>query len=124
VVLPDHLHAIWSLPENDLDFATRWRLIKSALSRTLPRDERISASRASKGERGIWQRRYWEHTLRDERDFARHVDYIHFNPVKHGHVARVRDWPYSSFHRMVRRGVYPNDWAGDANAEDDGFGER
>jgi putative transposase len=88
VVLPDHLHAIWTLPEGDHDFALRWRLIKSAFSRSLPRGERISASRASKGERGIWQRRYWEHTLRDEQDFARHADYIHFNPVKHGHVSR------------------------------------
>jgi putative transposase len=124
VVLPDHLHAIWILPEDDFDFATRWRLIKSAFSRALTGGERISASRTSKGERGIWQRRYWEHTLRDERDFARHVDYIHFNPVKHGLVARVKDWPYSSFHRMVRLGVYSGDWAGDANDDADGFGER
>ena len=70
-------------------------------------------SRRIKGERGLWQRRYWEHTLRDEDDFSRHADYIHRNPVKHGHVGRVRDWPYSSFHRMVRLGLYPEDWAGD-----------
>jgi putative transposase len=114
VVLPDHLHAIWTLPEGDADFALRWRLIKSMFSRGLPAGERRSASRAEKGERGIWQRRYWEHTLRDEEDFARHADYIHFNPVKHGYVSRVPDWPYSSFHRMVRFGVYPLDWAGDA----------
>ena len=101
VVLPDHLHTIWSLPEGDHDFALRWRLIKSAFSRELPAGESISESRAAKGERGIWQRRYWEHTLRDEHDLERHVDYIHFNPVKHGHVSQVRDWPYSSFHRMV-----------------------
>src|SRR6185312_1549706 len=126
VVLPDHLHAIWTLPEGDSDFATRWRLIKSGFSRDLPKDERISDSRRSKGERGIWQRRYWEHSLRDERDTARHMDYIHFNPVKHGYVTRVRDWPHSSFHRLVRLGVYPADWAGDAGAEDKagGFGER
>jgi putative transposase len=124
VVLPDHLHAIWTLPEGDADFALRWRLIKSTFSRGLPADERRSASRAKKGERGIWQRRYWEHTLRDEEDFARHADYIHFNPVKHGHVGRVRDWPYSSFHRMVRFGVYPLDWAGDAADNPSGFGER
>jgi len=115
VILPDHLHAIWTLPEGDRNFATRWRLIKSTFSRTLSKDERISDSRRSKGERGIWQRRYWEHTLRDEQDFARHMDYIHFNPVKHGHVSRVADWPYSSFHRLVRLGVYPLDWAGDSN---------
>jgi putative transposase len=124
VVLPDHLHAIWALPEGDCDFASRWRLIKSAFSRALPQGERISNSRRSKGERGIWQRRYWEHTLRDDRDVARHMDYIHFNPVKHGHVAQVKDWPYSSFHRMVRLGVYPADWAGDSGDTGSTFGER
>src|SRR5262245_6940793 len=113
VVLPDHLHAIWTLPEGDADFAMRWRLIKSAFSRGLPQSERVSTSRLSKGERGIWQRRYWEHTLRDERDFECHADYIHFNPVKHGHVTQVKDWPYSSFHRMVRTGIYQEDWGGD-----------
>ena len=124
VVLPDHLHSIWTLPEGDSDFALRWRLIKSAFSRGLPVDERISASRASKGERGIWQRRYWEHTLRDEADFVRHADYIHFNPVKHGYVSRVCDWPYSSFSRMVRLGVYPLDWAGCAADIGSAFRER
>ena len=124
VVLPDHLHAIWTLPEGDAEFATRWRLIKSAFSRSLPIGEAVSRSRAAKSERGIWQRRYWEHTLRDEDDFARHVDYIHFNPVKHGHAKRVQDWPYSSFHRMVRRGVFSADWAGDVRAECVEFGER
>ena len=123
VILPDHLHAVWTLPEGDFDFATRWRLIKTEFSRALPPDERISTSRHSKGERGIWQRRYWEHTLRNEGDFERHVNYIHFNPVKHGHVSRVKDWPYSSFHRMVQAGVYPEDWAGDAAAERGDFGE-
>jgi putative transposase len=94
VILPDHLHAMWSLPEGDDDFPTRWRLIKAAFSRELPRGEALSQSRADKGERGIWQQRYWEHTVRDECDFAHHVDYVHFNPVKHGHVDRVSDWPY------------------------------
>jgi putative transposase len=124
VVLPDHLHAVWTLPEGDADFATRWRLIKSAFSRSLTGGERISDSRAAKGERGIWQRRYWEHTIRDEDDFARHVDYIHINPVKHRLVARVRDWPYSSFHRLVKLGAYPEDWAGDASNDGGDFGER
>jgi len=124
VVLPDHLHTIWSLPENDCDFALRWRLIKSAFSRDLPAGEPISESRAARGERGIWQRRYWEHALRDERDLERHVDYIHFNPVKHGHVSKVQDWPYSSFHRMVRLGICPEDWAGNMNESDAAFGER
>ena len=112
------------LAEDDADFAPRWRLIKTIFSRGLPAGERISASRAGKAERGIWQRRYWEHTLRDEKDFARHVDYIHFNPVKHGHVKRVKDWPYSSFHRMVKLGIYPLDWAGDATDDAGAFGER
>jgi putative transposase len=124
VVLPDHLHAIWTLPDGDADFALRWRLIKSTFSRALPRDERISASRITKGERGIWQRRYWEHTLRDERDFARHADYIHYNPVKHGRASRVMDWPYSSFHRMVRLGIYPKDWGGDGRETGAAYGER
>ena len=122
VVLPDHLHTIWTLPEGDAEFSTRWRLIKSAFSRGLATDEQISQSRASKGERGIWQRRYWEHTIRDENDFARHVDYIHINPVKHRLVKRVRDWPYSSFRRMVKLGLYPEDWAGDALNDDGTYG--
>jgi putative transposase len=124
VVLPDHLHAIWTLPEGDADFAMRWRLIKSTFSRALPAGEGISASRLSKGERAIWQRRYWEHMLRDEGDFSRHVDYIHYNPVKHGHVSCVKHWPYSSFHRMVRLGILPDDWAGDDGHDDREFGER
>jgi REP-associated tyrosine transposase len=112
VVLPDHFHAIFSLPEGDADYALRLRLIKTHFSRSLPADERRSGSRMAKGERGIWQRRYWEHTLRDEQDLARHVDYIHLNPVKHGHAERVRDWPSSSFHRYVRLGMCAADWAG------------
>jgi putative transposase len=124
VILPDHLHAIWTLPDGDHDFATRWRLIKSAFSRALPDREFVSASRVSKGERGIWQRRYWEHTLRDENDFARHADYIHFNPVKHGYVGGAADWPHSTFHRMVRSGVYPEDWGGDNRTDSGNFGER
>jgi len=124
VILPDHLHAVWTLPEGDADYALRWRLIKSAFSHALPAAEPVSNSRSGKGERGIWQRRYWEHTLRNENDFAKHVDYIHFNPVKHGHVLRVVDWPYSSFHGFVRQGIYPADWAGDAQQDGSRFGER
>jgi len=124
VVLPDHLHATWTLPEGDADYALRWRMIKASFSRSLPQGERVSESRAAKGERGIWQRRYWEHTLCDENDYVRHADYIHSNPVKHGHVRRVRDWPYSLFHRMGRLGVYPEDWAGDAGNDGGAFGER
>jgi putative transposase len=124
VVLPDHLHTVWTLPAGDASFAKRWRLIKSAFSRNIPTGERISDSRAAKGERGIWQRRYWEHTIRDANDFTRHIDYIHINPVKHRLVPRIRDWPYSSFHRMVKLGVYPEDWAGDVSNDGGDFGER
>jgi putative transposase len=111
VVLPDHLHCIWTLPPGDADYGIRWALIKAGLSRSLAPTEARSTSRIKRGERGIWQRRFWEHMIRDEQDFQRHVDYIHWNPVKHGHSTRVADWPYSSFHTYVRRGVYPLDWA-------------
>jgi putative transposase len=113
VVLPEHIHCLWELPESDSDYSTRWRQIKSAFSRVLPRTERVSASRRSKAERGIWQRRFWEHTIRDDAGFATRFDYIHYNLVKHGHVQQVKDWPYSSFHRYGRLGVYPIDWAGE-----------
>jgi putative transposase len=111
VVLPEHLHCIWTLPENDADYKTRWGLIKSGFSRLIPSGERRSTSRIKRGERGLWQRRYWEHLIRDELDFEQHVDYIHWNPVKHGWVNLVKDWPHSSFHRFVRNGIYPMDWA-------------
>ena len=125
VVLPDHMHAIWTLPENDNNFAKRWMLIKSAFSRQIPEGERINKSRASKGERGIWQRRFWEHLIRDERDYEQHVNYIHFNPVKHGYVENVCDWPYSSFHDYVDRGLLPNEWGGEmCVVENISFGER
>jgi putative transposase len=112
VILPDHLHTIWTLPESDSDFSLRWRQIKSEFSRRLDKGENISESRFQKQERGIWQRRFWEHAIRDEDDFSRHMDYIHFNPVKHQYVQRVLDWPYSSFHRYARQCVLPLDWAG------------
>ncbi|MCX7184676.1 MAG: transposase [Nitrosospira sp.] len=109
-LLTDHLHAIWTLPSNDMDYPTRWALIKAGFSRSLPKTERISPSRTGKGERGIWQRRYWEHQIRDETDYARHVDYIHYNPVKHGHVESPFDWPHSSIHRFIKEGILPPDW--------------
>jgi putative transposase len=111
VVLPDHLHALWKMPENDSDFSMRWRLIKAHFSRMLPPGERVSPSRARKGERGIWQRRFWEHVIRNEQDLQNHLDYIHYNPVKHGHVKNAIEWPHSSFHRYVARGDYPANWA-------------
>ncbi|MGL4233950.1 MAG: REP-associated tyrosine transposase [Casimicrobium sp.] len=113
VVLPEHIHAMWTMPENDDDYSTRWRLLKTEFTRKLPKIDASNASRVGKRERGIWQRRFWEHRIRDDRDFEAHVDYIHFNPIKHGHATRVRDWPYSSFHRWVREGRLPIDWAGE-----------
>jgi REP-associated tyrosine transposase len=123
VVLPNHLHAIWQLPPDDRDFSTRWLLIKSRFARALPKRERLSAVRVARHERGIWQRRFWEHLIRDEVDYARHVEYCYINPLKHGLVARVRDLPHSSFHREVRAGLFPEDWAGDSGVDGD-FGER
>ena len=110
VVLPDHLHCLWTLPPDDADYPTRWRLIKLLFAKGLPKHERLSSVRQKRGERGVWHRRYWEHTIRDERDLANHVDYIHANPVKHGWVVRPCDWPYSTFHRYVREGLLPIDW--------------
>jgi putative transposase len=112
VVLPEHLHCVMELPPGDADFATRWRLIKIEFSKALPKTERLSAVRAARGERGIWQRRYWEHLIRDEMDYQAHMDYVHINPVKHGLVRRVADWPYSTFHELVKTNVYPPDWGG------------
>jgi putative transposase len=124
VVLPDHIHTVWTMPEGDADFATRWRLIKSTFSHSLSGGEPISASRAAKRERGIWQRRYWEHTIRDQDDLTRHIDYIHINPLKHRLVDRVREWEASSFHRYVKLGTYPIDWAGDMSQDGRLYGER
>jgi putative transposase len=121
-ILPDHLHALWALPEDDSDFAARWSLIKSGFSRGIEAQPR-SASQVSKREKGIWQRRYWEHVIRDDADLDRHIDYIHFNPVKHGHVACVADWPHSSFHRFVERGWLVSDWGGNVQEVGGSFGE-
>ena len=115
VVLPEHMHCIWTLPAGDSDFSMRWRLIKTLFSRSLPKTERRSMVRQAAGERGIWQRHYWEHCIRDDADYARHMDYVHANPLKHGLVNRVVDWPYSSFHRLAQVGVYPADWGGDTS---------
>jgi len=123
VVLHEHMHAIWTLPPDDHDFSTRWMLIKAAFSRTIPLGENIGASRLGKGERGIWQRRFWEHQIRDDNDLARHIDYVHINPVKHGHAARASDWPFSSIHRYIREGTIGTDWACGENAAEIG-GER
>jgi len=122
VILPEHIHCILTLPKDDFDYAKRWSLIKSEFSRMIPKNEKISQSRLKRGERGIWQRRFWEHLIRNEKDYSRHVDYIHWNPVKHGHVKRVSDWPYSSFHQFVKRGEYSRDW-GWNNIDEKEYGE-
>jgi putative transposase len=122
VVLPDHIHAVWTLPFGDADFSLRWRLIKIEFAKAIPKTERRSQVRIARAERGIWQRRFWEHLIRDEEDFRRHVEYCYINPLKHGLVTRVCDSPYSSFHRDVRAELFPLDWAGDVSAEG-GFGE-
>ncbi len=123
VVLPDHLHVVMTLPANDADYPNRWMLIKRRFTEGLTKSG-ASLPRRRNGEHAVWQRRFWEHTIRNDSDFERHVDYIHFNPVKHGLVARVGDWPHSSFHRYVRHGLLPEDWAGDVSLNESGFGER
>jgi putative transposase len=122
VVMPDHLHIMLTLPQDDADFSTRLSLIKRRFTATVLRFGPVR--RRSNGELALWQRRFWEHTIRDEGDFERHADYIHFNPVKHGFVTSVRDWPYSSFHRYVRLGLLPADWGGDVRDNRASFGER
>jgi putative transposase len=125
VVLPDHMHLVLTLPSDTDDFSVRLRLIKLLFAKGLPLSERLSASRRKRHKRGVWQRRFWEHAIRDERDYALHVDYVHLNPLKHGYVLRVRDWPLSTFHQYVQDQLLPSDWAGAlANNAGLDFGER
>ena len=123
VVLPNHMHAVWTLPEGDADFGRRWQAIKMAFSKAIEPAEHLSASRQVRGERGISQRRFWEHTIRDDRDYAAHLDYVHFNPVKHGLAPSAAAWPYSTFHRAVADGRYPTSWRADGT-DDRLNGER
>jgi putative transposase len=114
VLLPDHLHCLWTLPRGDHDYPTRWRLIKTWVTQHGTSAGKLMEARKNsdkKGRESLWQPRYWEHTIRDDEDFASHCDYIHFNPVKHGLSERPSDWPYSTFHRFVAAGIYPHDWA-------------
>jgi putative transposase len=124
VILPDHLHAIWILPPGDAKFGQRWGMIKRHVSKAMSKAIScpVSDSMRARREFGIWQRRFWEHLIRDDEDYARHMDYIHYNPVKHGYVESPADWPHSSFQKCVERGIYPMDWAsgGDIKGE---FGE-
>lgn len=112
-VLPDHLHCLWTLPPGEKDFSRRWNMVKGLFTKrylaTAPGDER-NASRRRTGEAAVWQRRFWEHVIRDDDDYARHLDYIHYNPVKHGHVSLPLDWQWSSFHRYLRLGWYEAHW--------------
>lgn len=117
VVMPEHLHAIWQLPPDDSDYPLRWSLIKTDFSRGLAKTERIRESRHRKREHGIWQRRYWEHLIRDDRDLQAHVDYIHFNPTKRGYYIKPVDWSYSSIHRYIKRGWITSDWAIDIDSK-------
>ena len=122
VILHEHLHAVLTLPPNDIDFPGRWRRIKGHFSSSLIAS-RATIARETNGRLSLWQQRYWEHTIRDETDFERHVDYVHFNPVKHGLVAQVSDWPHSSFHRYVRKGILVADWGGVSGEHLGSFGE-
>jgi putative transposase len=123
VVLPDHLHCLWTLPPGDDDYSNRWKAIKIRFAQCLPPIEPRSATRARRSERGIRQWRFREHVIRDEADYTRHADYIHFNPVKHGWSRTAQEWPYSTFHRWVSAAVYPPDRAGDRTEEDFPAGE-
>ena len=115
VLLPEHLHTLWCLPSGDTNYSGRWQWIKTQFTQRWldagGTEVPVSDGRKADGRRGVWQPKFWEHTIEDEDDFERHFDYIHFNPVKHGHVRCPSDWPWSSFHRWVRAGVYPKDWA-------------
>ena len=115
-LLPEHLHCIWTLPAGDSDYSQRWNAIKGLFSKRFialgGNGGTVDASRRKRGEVALWQRRFWEHLIRDEKDLERHLDYLHYNPVKHGWVNHVADWPWSSFHRLVKEGVYAKDWGG------------
>jgi putative transposase len=121
VLLPEHLHAIWSLPPGDAKYSKRWGKIKKSFTEAYlaagGREQPISHGKSRQRRRGVWQPSFWEHMIRDEVDFERHFDYIHYNPVKHGHVACAKDWPYSSFHRWVRESVYDRNWGSIRNGE-------
>ena len=122
VLLPDHLHVMWTLPIDDVDFSTRWRRIKELFTRAWRESGGsilgVSESQTGKGNRGIWQQRFWEHTIRDDDDYAAHADYIHYNPAKHALVRCPHEWRYSSFHRFVAEGTYSRDWACQCDGRD------
>lgn len=123
VVLPDHLHMLMHMPETDKDYSVRWNMIKGLFSKQISAAEKINSARKNKRERGIWQRRFWEHLIRNERDYEKHLNYIHYNPVKHGYVDTPWEWKYSSIHRLRKEGVVPKNWACDIEPLSNGFGE-
>ncbi len=122
-LLPDHLHCIWSLPEGDSDYSKRWKEVKRLFTREyllqIGSGGSRNTSRLKRGEAAIWQRRFWEHTIQDEHDLNRHLDYVHYNPVKHGLVRNVSEWLWSSFHRYVRLGYYDASWGGSVGVQSD-----
>jgi putative transposase len=122
VILPEHMHAIWTLPPSDADFSGRWRQIKSTFTASVVAAG-VKVSRDHRGEYDLWQRRFWEHTVRDDDDFRRCIDYIHYNPVKHGLATSPADWKLLSLHRYIREGTLPPDWGGDGAAIEGDFGE-
>lgn len=127
VLLPDHIHTIWTLPPNDENFALRWQLIKRYVTQScgarLNKPEWMNASKTKHRESTLWQRRYWEHQIRDDVDYEKHMDYLHYNPVKHHLVKQVKDWPYSTFHRYVKNGFYSENWATQTLLDENGFGD-
>jgi len=112
-LLPNHLHCIWKLPDNDADFSTRWSSIKGIFSREYLKNGGLvgdrNKSRERQREAALWQRRFWEHQIRDEDDLQKHINYIHYNPLKHGLVESLEDWPWSTYHRFVKDGFYGED---------------
>ncbi len=116
VLLPEHIHCIWTLPRCDADYSKRWGLIKAGFSKQTKtlfnHSEWLNQSKNKHRENTVWQRRFWEHQIRDQKDFNQHMNYIYYNPVKHGHVSQVIDWPYSTFHRDVKKGIYSSNWGG------------
>ena len=123
VILPDHIHMIMALPPQDSHYSLRIRLIKATFSKKIENHDMISPARYKKGERGIWQRRFWEHLIRDQNDYEHHLNYIHYNPVKHGYVKIASAWPYSSIHRAIRKGDILENWAYDDDLDNRSFGE-
>ncbi len=128
VVLPDHMHCIWTLPDGDIDYSARWSIIKRTFTQCVAETVRTAhptVSRLKRCEGAVWQRRFWEHQIRDERDYRMHCDYIHYNPVKHGLICAPKDWPHSSFKKFVSAGYYEEDWGyGNDISFDDGIGHE